>query len=172
MSTEILSRSQAATVDRARRDRPLDFIGIALTAITLLVALASFFPIYWAIITSIKTDSEVISGGNSLWPNRFSFDSYVHIWTNTNIGIWYVNSFVTSLAITILVIVSSAGCAYALSQLDFPGRRVIYVLILARFMVPMQALIVNHFVLMAQFKLLNTWAGIILPQLIVPVVII
>ncbi|OAM75602.1 sugar ABC transporter permease [Devosia elaeis] len=147
-------------------------MGIALTAITLLVALASFFPIYWAIITSIKTDSEVISGGNSLWPNRFSFDSYVHIWTNTNIGIWYVNSFVTSLAITILVIVSSAGCAYALSQLDFPGRRVIYVLILACFMVPMQALIVNHFVLMAQFKLLNTWAGIILPQLIVPVTII
>jgi multiple sugar transport system permease protein len=79
---------------------------------------------------------------------------------------------VTSLIITALVIVSSAGCAYALSQLDFPGRRVIYVLILACFMVPMQALIVNHFVLMAQFKLLNTWAGIILPQLIVPVVII
>src|SRR5690606_26470499 len=55
---------------------------------------------------------------------------------------------------------------------DFPGRRLIYALILACFMVPMQALIVNHFVLMAQFKLLNTWAGIILPQLIVPVVII
>jgi multiple sugar transport system permease protein len=100
------------------------------------------------------------------------FDSYVHIWNNTNIAVWYVNSFVTSLVITALVIISSAGCAYALSQLDFPGRRIIYVLILACFMVPMQALIVNHFVLMAQFKLLNTWAGIILPQLIVPVIII
>ncbi|KRA98402.1 sugar ABC transporter permease [Devosia sp. Root685] len=147
-------------------------IGLVLTVITILVALASFFPIYWAVITSIKPDGEVISGSNSLWPNRMVFDSYIHIWNNTNIGIWYINSMVTSLIITALVIVSSAGCAYALSQLDFPGRRVIYVLILACFMVPMQALIVNHFVLMAQFKLLNTWAGIILPQLIVPVVII
>ncbi|ODT82338.1 MAG: sugar ABC transporter permease [Pelagibacterium sp. SCN 64-44] len=147
-------------------------IGLLLTAITLIVALASFFPIYWAIVTSIKPDAEVISGSNSLIPGRVVFDSYIHIWTNTNIGIWYINSFVTSLVITALVIVSSAGCAYALSQLDFPGRRLIYILILACFMVPMQALIVNHFVLMAQFKLLNTWAGIILPQLIVPVTII
>lgn len=172
MSAEVLTTSEAVAVERSRRDRPLDMIAIALTIVTLAAALASFFPIYWAIITSIKPDGEVISGSNSLWPSRVTFDSYVHIWRNTNIAIWYLNSMVTSLVITAGVIVSSAGCAYALSQLDFPGRRLIYILILACFMVPMQALIVNHFVLMAQFKLLNTWAGIILPQLIVPVVII
>ncbi|MFC0010252.1 carbohydrate ABC transporter permease [Devosia nitrariae] len=160
------------TAEPSRRDRSLDLVGIVLSIVTLVAALASFFPIYWAIITSIKPDGEVISGSNTLWPNRITFDSYIHIWNNTNIAIWYVNSMVTSLIITAAVIVSSAGCAYALSQLDFPGRRLIYMLILACFMVPMQALIVNHFVLMAQFKLLNTWAGIILPQLIVPVVII
>lgn len=172
MSAEAIPNREAIAAARSRGDGPIDMIGLTLTVITILVALGSFFPIYWAIITSIKTDAEVISGSNSLIPNRVVFDSYVHIWKNTNIGIWYINSMVTSLIITALVIVSSAGCAYALSQLDFPGRRVIYVLILACFMVPMQALIVNHFVLMAQFKLLNTWAGIILPQLIVPVVII
>lgn len=172
MSAEAIPNREAIAAARSRGDGPIDMIGLTLTVITILVALGSFFPIYWAIITSIKPDAEVISGSNSLIPNRVVFDSYVHIWKNTNIGIWYINSMVTSLIITALVIVSSAGCAYALSQLDFPGRRVIYVLILACFMVPMQALIVNHFVLMAQFKLLNTWAGIILPQLIVPVVII
>lgn len=172
MSAEALPNREAIAAARSRGDGPIDMIGLVLTVITILVALGSFFPIYWAIITSIKPDAEVISGSNSLIPNRVVFDSYIHIWNNTNIGIWYINSMVTSLIITALVIVSSAGCAYALSQLDFPGRRVIYVLILACFMVPMQALIVNHFVLMAQFKLLNTWAGIILPQLIVPVVII
>lgn len=172
MSAEALPNREAIAAARSRGDGPIDVIGLALTVITIVVALGSFFPIYWAIITSIKPDAEVISGSNSLIPNRVVFDSYIHIWNNTNIGIWYINSMVTSLIITALVIVSSAGCAYALSQLDFPGRRVIYILILACFMVPMQALIVNHFVLMAQFKLLNTWAGIILPQLIVPVVII
>ena len=172
MSAEALPNREAIAAARSRGDGPIDMIGLVLTVITILVALGSFFPIYWAVITSIKPDGEVISGSNSLIPNRVVFDSYIHIWNNTNIGIWYINSMVTSLIITALVITSSAGCAYALSQLDFPGRRVIDVLILACCMVPMQALIVNHFVLMAQFKLLNTWAGIILPQLIVPVVII
>ena len=172
MSAEAIPNRQVAAAERKRGDGPIDMIGLVLSALTILVALASFFPLYWAVITSIKPDSEVISGSNSLWPSRVTFDSYIHIWNNTNIAVWYVNSLVTSLVITALVITSSAGCAYALSQLDFPGRRLIYVLILACFMVPMQALIVNHFVLMAQFKLLNTWAGIILPQLIVPVVII
>lgn len=172
MSTETLARPADTLAQRARGDRLIDLGGIALTVVTFFFALLALFPIYWAVVTSFKSETEVISGGISLWPQRFNTDAYVHIWTNTNIGIWYINSLVTSLVITAGVIISSAGCAYALSQLDFPGRRVIYVLILACFMVPMQALIINHFVLMAQFRLLNTWAGIILPQLIVPVTII
>lgn len=171
MSAEALPNTRTMP-DATRRDRAIDVGGLLLSAITILFALAAAFPIYWAVITSFKSETEVISGGMSLWPQRINTDAYAHIWNNTNIGYWYINSFATSAIITVLVIVSSAGCAYALSQLDFPGRRLIYVLILACFMVPMQALIVNHFVLMAQFKLLNTWAGIILPQLIVPVVII
>jgi multiple sugar transport system permease protein len=172
MSTEAIAHRGALAQTQQRRDRTLDVSGLLLSAITILVALASIFPIYWAVVTSFKSETEVVSSGIGLLPRRFNTDAYAHIWNNTNIGYWYVNSLITSLLITFGVIVSGAGCAYALSQLNFPGRRLIYVLILACFMVPMQALLVNHFVLMAQFKLLNTWAGIILPQLIVPVVII
>ncbi len=171
MSVQAIPQSHIAQ-GRARRDRAIDIGGLLLSAITIVFAIAAAFPIYWAVITSFKSETEVVAQGLSLWPKRINTEAYEHIWRNTNIAQWYINSFVTSGLITAIVIVSSAGCAYALSQLDFPGRRLIYMLILACFMVPMQALIVNHFVLMAQFKLLNTWPGIILPQLIVPVVII
>lgn len=171
MSSEAITRP-AENAARLKGDRLIDFGGLALTIVTLGFALMAIFPVYWAVVTSFKSETEVIASGIALWPSRINTEAYEHIWTNTNIGIWYINSFVTSALITAGVIVSSAGCAYALSQLDFPGRRLIYVLILACFMVPMQALIINHFVLMAQFKLLNSWAGIILPQLIVPVTII
>ncbi|ODT66712.1 MAG: sugar ABC transporter permease [Pelagibacterium sp. SCN 63-23] len=167
-----MSRPPESLATRAGGDRLIDLGGLVLTIVTFAFALMAIFPIYWAVVTSFKSETEVIASGISLWPQRFNFEAYQHIWRNTNIGYWYLNSLVTSTLITAGVIVSSAGCAYALSQLDFPGRRVIYVLILACFMIPMQALIINHFVLMAQFKLLNTWAGIILPQLIVPVTII
>ena len=171
MSAEAIPQSRLAD-DRVRRDRSIDVGGLILSAITFAFALAAFFPIYWAVVTSFKSETEVVASGLALLPKRLNTEAYEAIWNRTNIGQWYINSFVTSALITVLVIISSAGCAYALSQLNFPGRRVIYVLILACFMVPMQALIVNHFVLMAQFKLLNTWAGIILPQLIVPVITI
>lgn len=171
MSSEAITRP-AENAARLKGDRLIDFGGLALTVVTLGFALMAIFPVYWAVVTSFKSETEVIASGIALWPSRINTEAYEHIWTNTNIGIWYINSFVTSALITAGVIISSAGCAYALSQLDFPGRRLIYVLILACFMVPMQALIINHFVLMAQFKLLNSWAGIILPQLIVPVTII
>jgi len=91
--------------------------------------------------------------------------------THTIIGQWYVNSLVTAGAVTILVISLSAGCAYAISQLSFPGRRLLYGVIVASFMVPIPSLIVSHFVLMNDFGLINTWGGIILPQLIVPIVV-
>ncbi|GHA33127.1 sugar ABC transporter permease [Devosia pacifica] len=172
MSAETLSGAARAHAERLRGDRLVDWGGMILTIITFGFALMAVFPLYWAVVTSFKSETAVIASGISLWPESFNTEAYEHIWNNTNIGQWYINSLVTSVVITAGVIISSAGCAYALSQLDFPGRRLIYVLILACFMVPMQALIINHFVLMAQFRLLNTWAGIILPQLIVPVTII
>ena len=51
----------------------------------------------------------------------------------------------------------------------FRGRRALWFLILASFMIPMQALIISHFFLMYNFGLINTWLGVILPQFIAPV---
>ncbi len=65
-----------------------------------------------------------------------------------------------------------ACCGYAISQLRFPGRMLLWWVILASFMIPVPALIVNHFVIMAGVKLLNTYPGIVLPQLIAPVIVI
>ena len=92
--------------------------------------------------------------------------------TTTKIGVWYVNSLVTSAAVTVIVVGISAGAGYAISQLNFPGRRIFWGLILASFMVPIPALIVTHFVLMSQFHWINTWAGVIAPQLIAPITVI
>src|SRR6185295_3933897 len=79
---------------------------------------------------------------------------------------------IVAVAVSALVVMMGSACGYAISQLRFPGRMLLWWIILSSFMVPIQALIVNHFVLMAQFALLNTWLGVILPQLIAPVVVI
>jgi multiple sugar transport system permease protein len=143
-----------------------------LSGLTFFGALFWLFPIYWSLITSFKPEEDVVQPGIRLWPEHFTFDNYTFVLFNTKIGLWYMNSLVTSGAVTILVVLMGAMAAYAISQLEFPGRRILWWMILASFMVPIPALIVNHFVLMSQFGFVNTWEGVILPQLIAPVTVI
>jgi multiple sugar transport system permease protein len=149
-----------------------DIVGMILTLATIVFAVIWAFPLYWAVITTLKPEYEVVEPSIRLWPQNFTIDAYVYILINTGIGRWYLNSVITAGAVTVVVIFMAATCGYAISQLRFPGRRLLYLTILASFMVPIQALIVTHFVLMADFGFLNTLLGTILPQLIVPVVII
>jgi len=139
---------------------------------SLLTAAIWIFPLYWAFITSIRTEERVVSEGAGVIPDEFNLASYIDVLFDTKLLNWYWNSIGTSVIITLVVIVSGMMCAYAISQMRFPGRRLLYGVVLASFMVPSQALVVTQFILMNDMGLINTWAGIILPQLIVPVVII
>lgn len=150
----------------------IDFAGRLFSLLTLALAIIWAFPLYWALVTTLKPEFEVVQPGLNLLPKTWTLEAYTHVLTTTKIGVWYVNSIVVSLVVTFLVVLMGALCGYALSQLRFRGRTLLWFTVLASFMVPIQALIVTHFVLMSQFGLINTWLGIVLPQLIVPVVVI
>jgi multiple sugar transport system permease protein len=152
--------------------RRLNIAGLAISLLTVIGAVIWAFPLYWGVISSLKPEAEVVRPYIEIWPETLTFAHYTHALTKTQIGIWYLNSIATAVGVTILTISSSLLCGYAISQLEFPLRKTLWWLILASFMVPTQALIINHFELIAAMKLLNTWSGIILPQLIHPVIII
>ncbi len=156
---------------RAKPVKSSDRYSFWIFALTILAALFWLFPIYWALVTSFKPEDEVVQPGIHLWPEHFTFENYAFVLFNSKIALWYFNSLVTSGSVTLLVVLMSAAAGYAISQLDFPGRRALWWMILASFMVPIPALIINHFVLMSQFGFVNTWEGVILPQLIAPVTV-
>ena len=172
--TAIATDDAIATMSprRQRIIKTIDVVGLIATLVTVLGAVIWAFPLYWGMITTLKVENDIVQPGIELWPRRFSIEAYTHVLFNTNIGTWYINSLVTALGTTVLVVFMGALAGYAISQLKFPGRRILWWLILASFMVPIPALIVNHYVLMAGFKLINTWLGVILPQLIAPVTVI
>jgi multiple sugar transport system permease protein len=155
--------------DTARR---WNLAGGAITLLTIICAVLWAFPLYWGVITSLKPEDEVVRPYIELWPDTFTFRHYIFAITSTQIGNWFVNSVAVALGVTALTITTSVLCGYAISQMRFPGRMALWWLILGSFMVPLQALIINHFVLAADLGLINTWAGIMLPQLIHPVIII
>ena len=130
------------------------------------------FPLYWGLVTTFKHEYEIVRPGFQVWPEHFTFENYVHVLLQTKIGYWYINSLITSSAVAALVVTMAAGAGYAISQLNFPGRRFFWWMILASFMVPIPALIVTHFLVISQLGLINTLAGVVGPQLIAPVTVI
>ncbi|RYE11244.1 MAG: carbohydrate ABC transporter permease [Hyphomicrobiales bacterium] len=142
--------------------RRLDLIGLCLSALGLVLALLWAFPLLWSVAATVLPHGS---------PMDF-VRTYGYVLFETQLGRWYLNSIITSGGVTLIVLAISAACGYAISQLDFYGRKVLWIVILASFMIPVQALIVNHFFLMHQWKLINTWPGVILPQLIAPVAVI
>ena len=143
-----------------------------LTILSLIVALIFMFPIYWAAVTSLKQETEVIDPDWSIFPRILSLAAYLDVLTKSAIGTWYINSIVTSVGITLLVILISMPCGYALSQIDFVGRKIILIAVVVSIMVPGTALVIALFVLISDLNMINTWSGVILPQVLSPVCVI
>ena len=142
--------------------RHLDVTSLTINETTLLLVALWAFSIFWTLkVTLTSTDTKI------LFSRRFI--SFFH---NTELSYWYLNSLITSSSVTAIVIGISSACGYAISQIEFDGRKVIWYVTLGSFLVPVQALIVNHFFIIYEWGLLNTWLGVILPQLITPMAVI
>ncbi|MGH6860429.1 MAG: carbohydrate ABC transporter permease, partial [Phyllobacterium sp.] len=82
-----------------------------LTACTFLAAALWIFPLYWAFITSLRSEERVVSDGAGILPDEFNLTSYGDILWNTNLVNWYINSIGTAIIITVTVIISGMMCA-------------------------------------------------------------
>jgi len=162
----------AVAIAEERRFRRLlvaDRAGFVLTIAAVIGALLWGFPIFFSVFETLKPGREAATLGE--WLTEVG-RLYGRVIFETDLGRWYLNSIITSVGVTAGVILISATCGYAISQIRFRGRLALWFLILGSFMIPIQALIVSHFFLMYSFGLINTWLGVILPQLIAPVAVI
>ncbi len=168
-SAERNRRGQEAR-NSARVVRGPNVPGIIGTLFTLFMAALWIFPIYWAVITSMKPENTVLKGR---WvPIPFSLEAYVRVFQESGLVRWYLNSIGTAAVITFLVVFLCMLCAYAISQLDFPGKNLLFWSLLAGFMIPFQALTVPLFILMNDLNSVNSYQGIILPQVIAVITVV
>ena len=159
----------AVTVPGRRR---FDVGGWLATGLAFVFALFWTFPLYWATITSLKLESRVLSDPPTWFPSPVTLKAYGNVLRESGLLRWYFNSILTATVGTFVIILLCLLCAYAISQLSFPGKNVLFWMFLAGYMVPPQALVVPLFVLMNDLRSVNTYQGILFPQLIAPIVII
>jgi multiple sugar transport system permease protein len=129
----------------------------------LIVAANGFFPAIWVLLTSFKTETELMRVPISIWPAAATLENYVRVFTDQPIGRFLWNSVVVATISTVICVVVSALAAYALVRLRLPAPGLILSILLAVAMFPLISLVVPLFQVMRDVGLLNTWPALILP---------
>jgi trehalose/maltose transport system permease protein len=126
----------------------------------IVVAVNGFFPAVWILLTSFKTETELIQSPITYWPQAPSLANYDAAFTAQPILRFM---FVVASLSTLLCVLVGALAAYALTRLRMPHRNLIMSLLLAVAMFPLISLMVPLFKLMRELGLLNTYPALILP---------
>jgi multiple sugar transport system permease protein len=150
----------------------LSLLGMVCTLLTVIMAMAWIFPVYWIAATALKSETETIAVPPTFVPLPPNFEAFIYVVQNSPIFRWYVNTIVASVSVTFFTILFSLMCAYALSRLEFNGKQLIYSSLLIGFMLPFGALVIPLFMLMNKLNLVNSYLGVILPQIATPLAVI
>ncbi|MFG2535787.1 carbohydrate ABC transporter permease [Streptomyces sp. NPDC048511] len=170
--TATVTTSPAARSADAGGRRPRWTRGrIALLVIALLLTAAWLLPLAWAVATSLKPEGDTTRTPLSWTGSRVTFDAYSKVWESGDLMVWLMNSAYVSVMTTLLTVVTCAMAAYGFTRTEFRGRRLLYGLVLAGIMVPPQVLIAPLFREMVQLGLVDTYWGVILPQVAVPAMV-
>jgi multiple sugar transport system permease protein len=150
----------------ARRRSPS---GTVLTYVALTFALvATLIPFAWMFLGSVKTEAELRQRPPTWWPQTFTWDNFAAWFGRLDIGTFFVNSVVVAVFTVLGTLVFCSMVGYALAKLDFPGKRLVFTLVLVTLMVPGVVTFVPLFVVVSKLGMVSTYPALILPFLAGP----
>lgn len=124
-------------------------------------ALAVLGPFAWMVASSLKTQREIFTAPFSL-PADPAFGNYIRAWEQ-GIGGYLLNSLIVTVITVVLIVLVAGMAAYAFARLRFPGRTLLYTLIVAGYAVPIHTVLVPLYRMLDAAGMLNSFAGLILP---------
>lgn len=139
---------------------------IAATVLFLFVlalGLVTIFPLLWMISSSLKGSAEQYN--LKLLPQNPSLDNFRYVFSAIPFWRYMLNSFFVSVTVTVVALFFHSMAAYSLARLRFPGREFIFLAIFATMLVSLPVILVPLFILVRQFHMLNTYAGLIIPSI-------
>lgn len=152
---------------RSRSRRPDWSRGATYIALTIGLII-TLMPFIWMLLGSFKTQGELLQRPITWWPEQATLDNYSRWLTQLDYGQFFFNSVVVALVVVLGNIAFCSMVAYALAKMQFPGKKVLFVLVLLTLMVPGVVTLVPMFVLVANMGLVNTYPALILPFLAGP----
>ncbi|MDO5328113.1 MAG: carbohydrate ABC transporter permease [Clostridia bacterium] len=135
-------------------------------AAAILIVLISLFPIYWMVISSLKTSDELMRAVPTLWPDQFIWTNYPNVLNKAPFARYLVNTLVTTVLMMLGELTIGVMAAYGFSKGTFKGKDILFMLVLGALMVPIQVTFVPIYVIIARLNAIDTWTGVVLPNLV------
>jgi multiple sugar transport system permease protein len=162
--TQQIPLDDVVLVDHQRAEPPnsrwsVHQIGLYLALFALSAAFS--IPFIWLILTSLKPPEEVFSAN---WiPSEIHYQNYTYIFDEAPMGRWLLNTFIVTILAVVAVVLSSSLVAYGFARLRFRGRKQLFALVMATYLLPGSVTLIPTFLIWNELGAVNTffplWAG-------------
>lgn len=156
--------TRRAPVRRRRSNRRM-IATSATYALLAVIALMYVFPFLIQVATSFKTDADAAQNAVSLIPQTWSTAAYERLFLRSDFPLWFRNSVVVTVVVTIGRVFINSLAGYALARLRFRGRGLVFAGLVAVMAVPNVVLLIPKFLVIKQVGIYNSFAGLVIPLL-------
>ena len=146
---------------KKRLTQALIHLFLIVFSITMLV------PFLWMVLTAFKTQAESTSIDPFIFlPSSWKFDNFVTVWNSYNFLYLYRNTLLMILFRVICAVLTATMAGYAFGRLEFPGKKILFAMLLIQMMVPGQIFIIPQYIMVSKLKWMNTLAGLVFPGVV------
>ena len=150
---------------RIVRRRSTNARTIGIVAFLCLVSAFFILPFVWTLTTSFRTQGDLNANPLSLMPRNLTFENYFSVWQKIPFGRQLLNSIFFAGSVTLLSVIIDSMAGYAFARYDFPGKNVLFVMVLITLMVPLQVTFIPLYSFLVQLGWVNTYQGLIVPRI-------
>ncbi len=135
-------------------------------AASVLLTIVMLFPIYWMIVSSLKSSDELLLAVPTLWPKEIMWENYPQVLSRAPFGLYFFNTLVSTFLMMLGETVIGILAAYGFSKGNFRYKNTLFLMVLGAMMVPIQVTFVPIYVMISRLGWLNTFAGLVMPNLV------
>ena len=132
---------------------------VILCIISILILCILLFPLFWTLITSLKTEKEIFSNPPTFYPHELNTQSYAAQVETGDFNMFrsFANSFLISLGSMLIAVVLAVPASYAIAKYRFKGRKIMLLFFLVTQMLPVSVLLTPMFIMFKSMHVYNTW---------------
>ena len=144
--------------------RPRKSVGQILSYVVLVLwTFISVFPVYWMLTFSLKTNEEIFGENVIGLPKYWVWENYTRAMNTGNMPLYFLNSVIVAVSTIIITLLASVMATYAITRLDWKGRKTMNKFFMLGLTIPIHASIVPLYTTLAKLKMLNSYFALILP---------